>query len=315
VALFDHEPRQNDQALDFQVTDGGHFDFGPLDAGTYWLYGVYSAAPDAGDPVLPDGGIGAGYVLGESLHSPLPVLGPVTEDLALSPLTASVIALTVNASDVAVGTTLPPGGIALPDGGELYPLLALASVGGVDPLTGLAINDATAATVDAAGTAFSLGYNVGQPGDADHERYSYKTPLQPVASWRAAADGTYVFSVAGSRDLGATVTRQIDVHPLTGVPLITNPAPGSTHVGSVDVGWAEAPGATGASIKAIDTTDESTLCELAFPQTTPVTLDASRGCVFVTGRAYRIEVYSARFHSQPQGATFEAGYARVRVNF
>jgi hypothetical protein len=317
VAVFANPPRANEPAVVLQATaSDGTYSVGPVDAGNYYVIGLYAPAVYDAGPILPDGGIWPGWVLNERLQDPTQLNGNVTgADIDISPLTARVFSLTVNASMFGPDAGVPAGGLPLPDGGQFYPLLGSAAIGGIDPITGDPINDATAASfVDPNGTSFTLSYHAGQSTDLDYQSYGYTTPLNPPSSWKPVVDGTYVFSISGSNVIGAPETRQVDVHPFTDVPVIAAPAEGSTVSGtSVEVAWIDPVGSNGASVQATDTSGH-VLCKLEFPQQTPQSLNAAT-CGFVSGTRYRIEVYSGRFVQQPQGVTGELGYAAVNVTY
>ena len=324
VGLFTSNPAiAGAQAVAFAATDAtGAYQLGPVDAGTYWLAASYGPGLlDAGELSYADGGLTPGAVAGELLQEPLQVEGSILPpNLDLSEVTAAMAVLTVNVADAPDAGIPSTGGIALSDGGELYPLLVVGLIGGNNPVDGMPVSDAVGATFGTdGGPTYTMAFHAGAPTDLDYEKYSYNVPFAQPSSWQAVTAGTYFFTLTGSATLGATETRQIDVQPFTEVPIITSPADLSSQTANllsgVVVAWADPSGATGAELNVKDSADGSSVCKLAYPQTTPVTLGAGTGCAFSLGHHYLIEVLSLRLHAQAQGGSFEEAYARVRIAF
>ncbi len=324
VGLFTTNPAlPGSQAVAFASTDAtGAYSLGPVDAGSYWLAASYGPGLlDAGELSYPDGGLTPGAVAGELLQEPLQVSGTVSPvDLDLSEIGAGMATLTLNIADAPDAGIPTAGRLPLDDGGALYPLLVVALVGGRNPIDGTPVSDATGATFGTdAGPEYTMAFHAGVSTDIDYERYAYEVPFGQPASWQPASSGTYFFTVSGSATLGATETRQIDVQPFTEVPIITSPADLSSQTVNVLTGvvvsWADAAGASGSEVDVKDQADGSTLCKLAYPQTTPLTLGPGTGCSFALGHHYVIEVFSVRLRAQAQGVSFEEAYARVRISF
>jgi hypothetical protein len=317
----------------FPTDPDGQFRFDVEDGGTYYVLAAYAPGSQAtladggpAYPVLGDGGLAEGFTAQGVLGLyPGQISGANTADVDVSEMKVGVLAVTVNASPF-TDAGVPPGGLPLPDGGQLFPVLASVSLSGVDPATGIPVEDLSSALVTPPGSAPLSLANV----PADHA-YEYLTAITNLTAWKPATDGTYVFSAQGSNVLGlgntGSLPRRLEVHPIADVPIVASPADGSSHNAATErnltVAWVDPQGTDRDEVKVIELggAAETTLCDIT-EATSPVLVGASiggpeTGCTrgFQLNRSYRIEVTSARIRAQAEGYAYEAAYASVTVSY